>query len=111
MPDPSAGHELMRRFTSRTRRILRDNPKYGSLTLKCPGSLADPKQPCSLARTCSIMVPQTNPFQGIKPVQNHEPFPRQKPGSIAVSHTIVDQTESVPTITSRFTISSLGLSY
>ncbi|MED6136528.1 hypothetical protein PIB30_056805 [Stylosanthes scabra] len=64
----------------------------------------------SLARTCSIMVPQTNPFQGIKPVQNHEPFPRKKPGSIVVSHTIADQTESVSTVTSRFSISSLGLS-
>ncbi|MED6194516.1 hypothetical protein PIB30_029425 [Stylosanthes scabra] len=52
------GHELMRRFTSRTRRLLRDKPKYGSLTVKCRGSLADPKRPCSLARTCSIMVPQ-----------------------------------------------------
>ncbi|MED6142788.1 hypothetical protein PIB30_000987 [Stylosanthes scabra] len=105
------GHELMRRFTSHTRRLLRDKPKYGSFTVKCRGSLADPTRPCSLARTCSIMVPQNNPFQGIKPVQNHEPLPRKKPGSIAVSHTIVDQTESVPTVTSKFTLSSLGLSY
>ncbi|MED6171071.1 hypothetical protein PIB30_037272 [Stylosanthes scabra] len=31
MPGPNAGHELMRRFTSRTQRLLRDKPKYGSL--------------------------------------------------------------------------------
>ncbi|MED6121603.1 hypothetical protein PIB30_031820, partial [Stylosanthes scabra] len=30
MPGPNAGHELMRRFTSRTRRLLRIKPKYGS---------------------------------------------------------------------------------
>ncbi|MED6145317.1 hypothetical protein PIB30_023899, partial [Stylosanthes scabra] len=37
MPDPNAGHELMCRFTSRTRRLLRIKPKYGSPTVECRG--------------------------------------------------------------------------
>ncbi|MED6184881.1 hypothetical protein PIB30_051763, partial [Stylosanthes scabra] len=37
MPDPSAGHELMRRLSSRTRRLLGINPKYGFSTIECHG--------------------------------------------------------------------------
>ncbi|MED6219313.1 hypothetical protein PIB30_034656 [Stylosanthes scabra] len=47
-------------------------------------------------------------FLSIKPVQSHKPFPKEKPGSIVVSHTIADQTESVPTVTSKVIWPHLG---
>ncbi|MED6161624.1 hypothetical protein PIB30_062546 [Stylosanthes scabra] len=37
MSVPNAGHELMHRFTSRTRRLHRIKPKYGSPTVECHG--------------------------------------------------------------------------
>ncbi|MED6107650.1 hypothetical protein PIB30_016093 [Stylosanthes scabra] len=43
MPSPNADHELMRRLTSRARRLLRVKPKYGSLTVECRGP--SPKRP------------------------------------------------------------------
>ncbi|MED6155724.1 hypothetical protein PIB30_007589 [Stylosanthes scabra] len=51
------GHELMRRFTSRTRRLLRIKPKYGH---HCRMSWASATQSGHVpsARTCSTWYPR-----------------------------------------------------
>ncbi|MED6184658.1 hypothetical protein PIB30_049603 [Stylosanthes scabra] len=42
------GHELIRRFTSRTRRLLRIKPKYGPPLSNVVG-FSYPKRPCSFS--------------------------------------------------------------
>ncbi|MED6169536.1 hypothetical protein PIB30_022163 [Stylosanthes scabra] len=56
MPDPSVSHELMRRLAFHARRLLRDRPKYGSLTVKCRGP--SPKRPATPLRKRVSKVPQ-----------------------------------------------------
>ncbi|MED6135145.1 hypothetical protein PIB30_043412, partial [Stylosanthes scabra] len=58
MPGRNAGHELMRRFTSRTRRLLRDKPKYGSLTIKCVDPVRSKAARNSPNEARLIIVPQ-----------------------------------------------------
>ncbi|MED6222963.1 hypothetical protein PIB30_069446 [Stylosanthes scabra] len=52
MPGSSAGHELMRRFTSRTRQLVRIKPKYGLPAVKCRGLWLVQGGHVPLARTC-----------------------------------------------------------
>ncbi|MED6131052.1 hypothetical protein PIB30_006376 [Stylosanthes scabra] len=98
MPIPNAGHELMRRFTFRTRRLLRIKPKYGSPMSNVVdfGSskaamfrwLEHAAHQVPLARTGGISDPSPiEPMLGRlpnqsssrgQPVQNHEPFPKRK---------------------------------
>ncbi|MED6199552.1 hypothetical protein PIB30_077001 [Stylosanthes scabra] len=109
MPNPSAGHELMRRLCSCTRRLLGINPKYGFSIVECHGIYqSGPYCPFEYALDPRVATPQATNAQvsHLTPVSRtvsrevlsggrNPPSPRKESGLIALVPYRADQAEPV----------------